>query len=840
VLPATRNRSESFMADNSETGNTRAAETRPQLPQEFEIPILPLQNTTLFPQTVVPLAVGRERSTKAVEAALSTEEKLLGCITTNSENVTGDDATYDDLYRIGTIVNIKRMMRNDDVMQLIVQGLERFEVVEWLQEQPFLRAKVRILPELKRIDEEEIEALRRNIQALIQQALALLPNVPPEVRMAVMSQTNPVQLAYFLASVLDLGGETEQKMLESHTVDGLLTITHAALARELEIMQIRSKIASEAQMEMDKSQRDYILRQQLKAIQKELGEDEGERAEAMQLRERLEKADLPDYVRKEAERELKRMEALPQTAPDYHVIRTYLEYILELPWRKSSEEKLDLEEARRILDEDHYGLEDVKERILESLAVVKLRPDSKSPILLFVGPPGVGKTSLGRSIARALGREFERMSLGGMRDEAELRGHRRTYIGAMPGRIIQALRRVGVNNPVLMLDEVDKLGNDFRGDPAAALLEILDPAQNNSFRDNYLDLPFDLSKVFFIATANQLGPIPMPLRDRMEIIYIAGYSDREKLNIARQYLVPRQIKENGLTPENLEITDDALRLIITRYTREAGVRQLERAIGNLARKVALKVAQGHSEKVTIYASDVIEYLGPPKFFPEEARAELPPGVATGMAWTEMGGEVLFIEATLLPGGSGLTLTGHLGDIMKESAMAARSYLWSHAAELGIDPEIIKSNGVHLHVPAGAIPKDGPSAGVTMAAALASLFTGRRVRNDTAMTGEITLSGLVFPVGGIKEKVLAAHRAGIKRIILPAQNESDIEEIPADVRGELEFILARTVKDVLTAALEPAPAARDGESADKGQKTHLPQIDGRSADEAGEPLIAKKK
>lgn len=828
------------MAENTETAQSSTEEATPQLPQEFEIPILPLQNTTLFPQTVVPLAVGRERSTKAVEAALGTEEKLLGCITTKTENVTGDDATYNDLYRIGTIVNIKRMMRNEDVMQLIVQGMERFEVVEWLQDQPFLRAKVRILPELKRIDEEEIEALRRNIQALIQQALALLPNVPPEVRMAVMSQTNPVQLAYFLASVLDLGVETEQKMLESETVDGLLSLTHAALARELEIMQIRSKIASEAQMEMDKSQRDYILRQQLKAIQKELGEDEGERAEVMQLRERLEKADLPDYVRKEAERELKRMEALPQTAPDYHVIRTYLEYILELPWRKSSEEKLDLDEARRILDEDHYGLEDVKERILESLAVVKLRPDSKSPILLFVGPPGVGKTSLGRSIARALGREFERMSLGGMRDEAELRGHRRTYIGAMPGRIIQALRRVGVNNPVLMLDEIDKLGNDFRGDPAAALLEILDPAQNNSFRDNYLDLPFDLSKVFFIATANQLGPIPMPLRDRMEIIYIAGYSDREKLNIARQYLVPRQIKENGLTPENLEITDDALRSIITRYTREAGVRQLERAIGNIARKVALKVAQGHTEKVTIDASDVKTYLGPPKFFPEEARKELPPGVATGMAWTEMGGEVLFIEATLLPGGSGLTLTGQLGDVMKESAMAARSYLWSHAAELGIDPEIIKSNGVHLHVPAGAIPKDGPSAGVTMAAALASLFTGRRVRSDTAMTGEITLSGLVFPVGGIKEKVLAAHRAGIKRIILPAQNESDIEEIPADVRNELEFILARTVRDVLDAALEPAPAAKDEKTADKAHETPLPQVDGRSADDAGERLIAKKK
>lgn len=828
------------MAEVNENNQPGGGDATPELPQEFEIPVLPLQNTTLFPQTVVPLAVGRERSTRAVEASLNTEEKLLGCITTKTENVTGDDARYDDLYRIGTIVNIKRMMRNEDVMQLIVQGMERFEVVEWLQEEPFLRAKVRILPELKRLDEEEIEALRRNIQALIQQALALLPNVPPEVRMAVMSQTNPVQLAYFLASVLDLGVETEQKMLESDTVDGLLSLTHAALARELEIMQIRSKIASEAQMEMDKSQRDYVLRQQLKAIQKELGEDESERAEVMQLRERLEKADLPDYVRKEAERELKRMEALPQTAPDYHVIRTYLEYILELPWRKSSEEKLDLDEAKRILDEDHYGLEDVKERILESLAVVKLRPDSKSPILLFVGPPGVGKTSLGRSIARALGREFERMSLGGMRDEAELRGHRRTYIGAMPGRIIQALRRVGVNNPVLMLDEIDKLGNDFRGDPAAALLEILDPAQNNTFRDNYIDLPFDLSKVFFIATANQLGPIPMPLRDRMEIIYIAGYSDREKLNIARQYLVPRQITENGLTADNLEITNDALQLIISRYTREAGVRQLERAIGNIARKVALKVAQGQTEKVTITASDVKEYLGPPKFFPEQARTELPPGVATGMAWTEMGGEVLFIEATLLPGGSGLTLTGQLGEVMKESAMAARSYLWSHTSELGIDPEIIKSNGVHLHVPAGAIPKDGPSAGVTMAAALASLFTGRRVRSDTAMTGEITLSGLVFPVGGIKEKVLAAHRAGIKRIILPYQNESDIEEIPEDVRKELHFILARTVMDVLNEALEPASAKPPETEAESRHEAPLPQIDGHAAEETGDRLIAKKK
>ncbi|MGB7201613.1 MAG: endopeptidase La [Pyrinomonadaceae bacterium] len=801
-----------------------------KLPQEMEIAILPLQNTTLFPETVVPLAVGRERSTRAVEASLATEEKLLACITTKTENVTGDDAKFDDLYKTGTLVNIKRMMRTEDVMQLIVQGMQRFEVVEWTGEQPYLKAKIRLMPELRRVDDEEIEALKRNIHGMIQEALALLPQIPPEIRVAVTSQENPVQLAYFLASVLDLGTETEQKMLESSTVDALLTLTHAALARELEIMQIRSKIASEAQNEMDKSQRDYVLRQQMKAIQKELGEDEsGEQAEAGQLRERLEKADLPDDVRKESERELKRMEALPQAAPDYHVIRTYLEYILELPWRKSSEEKLDLNAARKILDEDHYGLEDIKERILESLAVVKLRPDSKSPIILFVGPPGVGKTSLGRSIARALAREFDRLSLGGMRDEAELRGHRRTYVGAMPGRIIQSLRRVGVNNPVMMLDEVDKLGNDFRGDPASALLEILDPAQNNSFRDNYLDLPFDLSKVFFIATANQLAPIPMPLRDRMEIIQLAGYSDREKLNIAKQYLVPRQIEENGLKPEQLTITDDAINLLTARYTREAGVRQLERAVGNLARKVALKVAEGSTEKVTISAEEIRGYLGPAKVFPEEARKELPAGVATGMAWTEMGGEVLFIEATLLPGSSGLTLTGQLGEVMKESAQAARSYLWSHAAEFGIDPELIKENGIHIHVPAGSIPKDGPSAGVTMATAMASLYTGRKVRSDTSMTGEITLSGLVFPVGGIKEKVLAAHRAGIRRIILPNRNEADVEEIPDDVRAELEIVLAHWISDVIAAALEPI----EGKSADN--KFVVPKTDGHQTPQSAKTV-----
>ncbi|HYJ86394.1 MAG TPA: endopeptidase La [Pyrinomonadaceae bacterium] len=772
-------------------------------PPPFEIPVLALQNTTLFPDTVVPLAVGRPRSVTAVEAALGTEEKLLGCITVRADaNTTSQDAAPTDLYQVGTLAMIKRMERIEDTMHIIAQGQERIKVIEWKQETPHLRAVVQILPEVKVVDAEEVEALKRNVQSMVQQALALLPGIPPEVRVAMMGAVEPVRLAYFLGSILNLGVEQEQKMLEAATADELLRLAHTYLARELEIIQLRSKIATEAQSEMDKSQRDYILRQQMKAIQKELGEDEsGEQAEAEMLRERLGKADLPDEVKVEAERELKRLEKLPAAAPDYHVIRTYLDYILELPWKKSSEDKLDLKEARKILDEDHYGLEDVKERILEFLAVIKLRPDTKSPILCFVGPPGVGKTSLGRSIARALGRQFERMSLGGMRDEAELRGHRRTYIGSMPGRIIQSLRRAGVNNPVLMLDEIDKLGNDYRGDPASALLEILDPQQNNTFRDHYLDLPFDLSRVFFIATANQLGPIPPPLRDRMEVISIAGYSDREKLEIAKRYLIPRQISENGLNSDQLTISEAAIELMATRYTREAGVRQLERTVGRVARKVALKIAQGETERVSVDAADIPEFLGPPRFYPEQARKELPAGVATGMAWTEMGGEVLFIEATLLPGGRGLTITGQLGEVMQESARAAQSFLWSHAMEFGIRPEMFKDYGVHLHVPAGAIPKDGPSAGVSITAALASLYTGRRVRPDTAMTGEITLSGLVFPVGGIKEKVLAAHRAGIRRIIMPSRNEADIDDIPEDVRNELTIAFVSRISEVIDTALE---------------------------------------
>ena len=778
------------------------AEPEPAGNERFEIAVLALQNLTVFPETVVPLGVGRARSMAAVEAALATPEKLLGCITVRLDSTDDSDARPTDLYEVGTLVMIKRMERVAEGMRIIVQGTERIRVVEWKQEDPHLRAVVEILKEPTIEDPEQVEAAKRNVQQMIQEALNLLPNVPPEVRIAVLSSVDPVRLAYFLGSVLTLGVEEEQKMLEANTADELLRVAHANLARELEIMQLRSKIASEAQVEMDKAQRDYVLRQQMRAIQKELGEDEtGEAAEAQLLRERLEKADLPDDVRAEAERELKRLERLPQAAPDYHVIRTYLDFVLELPWRKSSEDKLDLAEARRILDEDHYGLEDVKERILEFLAVIKLRPDTKSPILLFVGPPGVGKTSLGRSIARSLGRQFERMSLGGVRDEAELRGHRRTYIGAMPGRIVQSIRRAGVNNPVLMLDEIDKLGNDYRGDPAAALLEILDPQQNNSFRDHYLDLPFDLSKVFFIATANQLGPIPAPLRDRMEIIRLAGYSDREKLEIAKRYLVPRQTTENGLNAAQFKISDAAIELLATRYTREAGVRQLERNIGSVARKVALKVAQGEAEMVEVAENSIREYLGPPQFYPEQARKELPAGVATGMAWTEMGGEVLFIEATLLPGGRGLTITGQLGEVMQESARAAQSYLWSHAIEFGINPEIFNGYGVHLHVPAGAIPKDGPSAGVTITSALASLYTGRRVRPDTAMTGEITLSGLVFPIGGVKEKVLAAHRAGIRRVLLPTRNEADTDDIPDDVKNDLQIVFVSTINEVIDAALE---------------------------------------
>ncbi|HKY05103.1 MAG TPA: endopeptidase La [Blastocatellia bacterium] len=770
----------------------------------LELPIMPLRNTVIFPSGISPLTVGRSMSLAAAEAALSTEEKLLGVIAQRQDSET--EPAPENLYQVGTLVVINRMMRSpgsEEVLHLIVQGQERFRVLDFFTDANYLKARVEILPEPVRENTPEVEALRRNIQALVQKALTMLPNVPNEIRSIIVSADDSVRLAYFLGSVLELEVEQEQALLEADTESEMLRLMHSYLAHEVEVLDIRSKIANQAQEELGKAQRDYILREQMKQIQKELGDNEPEQAEAALLRERLEKAELPDDVRAEAERELRRLERLPAAAPDYHVIRTYLEWVLDLPWKRSTEDNLDLVNARVVLDEDHYDLDDIKERILEHLAVIKLNPATKAPILCFVGPPGVGKTSLGQSVSRAMGRKFERMSLGGVRDEAELRGHRRTYIGALPGRIIQALRRAGVNNPVMMLDEVDKLGMDFRGDPASALLEILDPAQNFSFRDHYLDLPFDLSKVFFIATANSLSPIPSPLRDRMEIIQLSGYSEEEKLHIARRYLVPRQIKEAGLGEEQLHLTDEALAAIISRYTREAGVRQLERTVGRLARKVALKVARGEGEVFTITPDDLEGYLGHERFFHEMARQNMPPGVATGLAVTEMGGEVLFIEATLLPGSKGLTLTGQLGNVMQESAKAAQSYLWSHGAEIGIDSkETFDKNGVHVHVPAGAIPKDGPSAGVAIVSALASLSSGRPVRSDTAMTGEITLSGLVFPVGGIKGKVLAARRAGIKRVVLPKRNEYDFNDIDEEARSGLEAIFVERIDEALKNTLVP--------------------------------------
>jgi len=771
----------------------------------LELPILPLRNIVIFPSGITPLTVGRTMSLAAAEAALSTEEKLLGVMAQREDGET--EPTPEKLYSTGTVVVINRMMRSpgaEEVLHLIVQGQERFRIIEFTQQTPYLKARVEILPEPVREKTPEVEALQRNIQVLVQKALSLLPNVPPEIRNIIVQADDAVRLAYFLGSVLDLSVTQEQALLEANTESDLLHLMHTYLAREVEVLEIRSKIANQAQEELGKAQRDYILREQMKQIQKELGETEPEQAEAQLLRERIEKADLPDEVRAEAERELKRLERLPSAAPDYHVIRTYLEWILDLPWKVSTEESLDLNKAQEVLDEDHYDLVDIKQRILEHLAVIKLNPKTKAPILCFVGPPGVGKTSLGQSIARSMGRKFERMSLGGMRDEAELRGHRRTYIGSMPGRIIQALRRAGVNNPVMMLDEVDKLGMDFRGDPASALLEVLDPAQNFSFRDHYLDLPFDLSKVFFIATANTLSPIPPALRDRMEVIRLSGYTEEEKLHIAKRYLIPRQIREAGLNEEQLQFTDEAIQGIISRFTREAGVRQLERNIGSVARKVALKVAQGKGDVFTIKVEELEEYLGHEMFFHEMARQKLPPGVATGLAVTEMGGEVLFIEATLLPGAKGLTLTGQLGEVMQESAKAALSYLWSHSDEMGFDcARKFENSGVHVHVPAGATPKDGPSAGVAIVSALASLCSGRAVRSDTAMTGEITLSGLVLPVGGIKGKVLAARRSGMKRVILPKKNEADLKDIPEEALRDLEVILVERVEELLPHSLTPA-------------------------------------
>ena len=792
------------------------------------LPLVPVKRTVLFPDTLIPFTIGRARSIAAVEAAMNTEEKSLLMVT--QRDAGKEEPGFNDLFLIGTKAVIKQMGKTQEGhLQVLAQGIERMVLLKLEQVEPHMIVRARRLAMTVESD-HEIEALHRELLNLIGQLPELLATQGVTELVSVLrDEKDPMSVAYRLVSLLNLNVDRLQGLLEQSEPKEVLRQVYESLAQELHILKLRHEIASQAQAEIGKSQREYFLRQQLKEIQQELGgiESEALDGDIGELKTRIEEADLPEIPKKEAMRELKRLVKLPPAAPDHQIIRSYLELVLELPWNTVTEDHLDLAHVRAILDEDHYGIQDVKERILEHLAILKLNPDAKSPILCLVGPPGVGKTSLGQSIARALERKFERLSLGGLHDEAELRGHRRTYVGAMPGRLIQALRRAGAKNPIIMLDEVDKVGQDFRGDPSSALLEILDPEQNHTFRDNYLDLPFDLSKILFITTANSLDSISHPLMDRMEIIRLAGYSHQEKLEIANRYLWPRRLEEAGLQDKPLTLDEDVIPYIIARYTREAGVRQLEQMLGKLTRKVALRLVERPAEEsdipITIQQTDLPDWLGTEKFMPEEARKTLPLGVATGLAWTEAGGDVLYVESTLLPGGSDLTITGQIGEVMQESAQAARSYLWSRAEQLSLDVGMFKRNGMHIHVPEGAIPKDGPSAGVTMSCALASMLLRIPVRNDTAMTGEISLSGLVLPVGGIKEKLLAAHRLGLRRIMLPKANEKDLQDVPEAVRNELSFIFVETIEEALEAGLtQPIPTNRGNTAVQPTQPVPQPK------------------
>ena len=765
-------------------------------------PLLVIRNSVLFPHMVTPITAGRERSIAAVEAALEGDRSL---VVVTQRDLSVEEPGQDDLYSIGTRVTIQKATRGQNGFQVVLQGVERVHLVKLKTNKPYLQASVQTLPILED-HSAVVEALHRSVLDLSGQLLSLVGQTQRQGAQALLDQltsqlTDPMQLAYFIAGFMKLDIEKEQQVLEASTRMEALELIHRYLTHELEVQEVRQRISSQVQSEMSKQQKDYLLRQQMRAIQNELGEDEDDETEIQILREKLDEAQLPEEARKEAERELKRLERLNPASPDHSLTRAYLELMAELPWQKTTEDNHDLHRARTILDEDHFGLKTVKERILEHLAVMKLNSGAKAPIVLLVGPPGVGKTSLGQSIARALERKFERLSLGGLHDEAELRGHRRTYIGALPGRLIQGVRRAGVKNPVLMLDEVDKIGSSYRGDPASALLEVIDPAQNDKFRDNYLDLPFDLSKVLFILTANTTDSIPRPLLDRMEVIRLSGYSEEEKMQIARRYLLPRVLKEAGLEADRISLDDPTLNFVVARYTREAGVRELERVLAKLVRKLALRFAESEAtEQVELRAEQVSQLLGPERFLPESARQEKHPGVATGLAWTEVGGDVLYVESLPLPGGKGLTLTGQLGDVMKESAQAARSYVLSRARSFGLSERTFREEGIHVHVPAGAIPKDGPSAGVTMAVSLLSAYTGVPARKDLAMTGEITLTGLVLPVGGIKEKVLAARRTGIRSVIIPRENEKDLRELPDNVRAEMEFHPVAHLDEVFSLAL----------------------------------------
>ncbi|GAB4326463.1 MAG: endopeptidase La [Phototrophicales bacterium] len=781
-----------------------------------EIAVLPLRGLVVFPQTAIPLTVGQPRSITLVDDVVN-GDRLVGLFTSKDPEL--EMPGPDDVYQYGTLASIHRLFRAPDgTIRLLVQGMKRIRLTEFTGTEPYLRARVEIIPE--QVEETlEVEALVRTVGEQFSRLSELVPNIPNELVNSALNTDDPLQLAYTIATYIRINLEQAQRVLELDSTEAKLRLLTEALSKELEVLELGRKIQSEAQSEMEKTQRDYYLREQLKAIQKELGEGDEQTAEVEEFRTKIQAAGMPEEAEKEAYRELDRLAKIPIASAEYGVIRTYLDWLTSLPWQKRTNDNLDIQHAQAVLDEDHYGLKDIKERILEYLAVRKLRADRaeelestalddyvrrerEGAILCFVGPPGVGKTSLGASIARAMGRKFIRMSLGGIRDESEIRGFRRTYIGALPGRIIQTLRRVESRNPIIMLDEVDKLGRDFRGDPASALLEVLDPEQNSEFRDHYLDVAFDLSEVLFITTANELEPIPGPLRDRMEIIHLSGYTEQEKVAIASQYLVPRQIRENGLRPDELEFTENALLKIVRDYTREAGVRTLEREIGRAARKVVTRIASGNSEKVVVDEEKVRELLGKPRhrhFAEIEDRTNLP-GIATGLAWTPVGGDVLFVEATRMPGGKGFQYTGQLGEVMQESAKLALSYIRAKADELGIDPSFYENSDIHLHVPEGAVPKDGPSAGVTIAAALASLLTGKPTRSNVAMTGEITLRGKVLPVGGIKDKVLAAHRLGVDTVVLPRKNENDLDDIPEQVREEMNFILVDNLEEVIQAVL----------------------------------------
>jgi endopeptidase La len=778
-----------------------AEPTPPTLPSE--LPVIPLRRTVAFPLTLQPLAVNRPVSIETVNRALAADRLILLLLQENDE----DDPGPNDVRRVGTVGLIRQMAKVGGGINIIIEGVARVRADVVTRTGTSMRAQVTQLPE-KYERTLEVDAHVRRIQELIDKALSLSSGLSEELRGVVMNIEDPLRLAYVLATLIDMTPADKQTLLEENDLLKKLQSIAGALTREVSLLELKGKIESQAQQEMSDAQRQYYLRQQLKAIQQELGEGEGN--DLKELRDKIEQAKLPEQVHTVAIREVDRLERMNAASPEHQMLRTYIDWILDVPWSVTTPDRLDPIEARAVLDEDHYDLDKVKERIVEYLAVRKLKGDMKGPILCFVGPPGVGKTSLGQSIARAMSRKFVRISLGGVRDEAEIRGHRRTYIGSMPGRIVQALKNAGSMNPVFMLDEIDKVAAGFQGDPAAALLEVLDPAQNHSFRDHYLEIPVDLSRVLFIATSNQLGTIHPALLDRMEIISLSGYSEQEKAHIARKYLLPRQIAEHGLPPDAMEITDAALQLVIGEYTREAGVRNLERQLGAIARKVAARIAgrpsdAGTVDKTTVDRDQVDDYLGPAKFRREAAFRTSRPGVATGLAWTETGGDVLYIEATLLPGGNqNIILTGQLGNVMQESARAAVSHLRARAAELGISPEFLAKHDLHVHVPAGAIPKDGPSAGVTIATAILSAARNQPVRQDVAMTGEITLSGLVLPIGGVREKALAARRAGIRTVILPALNEPDLDELPEEIRKDMKFIPVETLEQVVNAALAPEP------------------------------------